>query len=173
MDQSSCVTGDPNPAHSCCRELSHTGSRNGHRRKLGTWPSVVQQIEDGESCYYDLQTNQQLLVGAGVHRRIDTRLEWGFLRHCGWRRRTRQISGIGGTGGVTECSLLPALVERSVYTSGAGTDKAWGVLRPRKSPRKIPTRSGKGSPLINSIGHRGVCNASMLGATTPGDRSRG
>ena len=32
--------------HSCCREgLSHTGSGNGHRRRLGTWPSVVQKIE--------------------------------------------------------------------------------------------------------------------------------
>ena len=67
------VTGDPNPAHSCCREgLSHTGVRNGQQPR----PSVVQKKkEDGGSCSYDLQTNQQLFFGAGVHRRIDARLE--------------------------------------------------------------------------------------------------
>ena len=36
--------------------------------------------------------------------------------------------------GVTGCSLLSALVERSVYTSGAATDKAWGVLKTPQTP---------------------------------------
>ena len=35
-----------------------------------------------------------------------------------------------------------------MFSSGAATDKAWIVLKPRKSPRKIPARSGKGSSQI-------------------------
>ena len=49
------------------------------------------------------------------------------------------------------CSLLSALVERSVYASGAATDKAWGVLKTRKSACNFSARSGKGSSLVNSM----------------------
>ena len=51
---------------------------------------------------------------------------------------------MGVTGSVTGCSLLSALVGRSVYASGAATDKAWCAIKARKSVCKIPARSGKG-----------------------------
>ena len=44
---------------------------------------------------------------------------------------------MGVTGSVTGCSLLSALVGRSVYASGAATDKAWGVIKARKSVCEI------------------------------------
>ena len=49
-------------------------SRDGHRWRLGAGPCVVQKTEDGGSGHHDLQADQQLLLGSGVHRRIDTGL---------------------------------------------------------------------------------------------------
>ena len=64
-------------------------------------------------------------------------------RHCGLRRWTRQISGIGVIGGVTRCLLLSALVERSVFSGGPPLTKRGACSKPAKTLAKFLRDLGK------------------------------